>query len=66
MNVSFPVADSLKVHSRCTPGRETRIALKCPIPCETLLRDQFIIHFHIFLGRKTIVGVYANLYCIQA
>jgi hypothetical protein len=64
MNISLPVADSLKVHSRFTPVREIRISLQCPIPCETLLRNQFTIHLHLFLGGETFVRVYANLYGI--
>jgi hypothetical protein len=42
--------------SRFAPGREIRTALQCPIPCEASLRNQFIIHLHIFVGRETLYG----------
>jgi hypothetical protein len=61
----FPVADSLKVHSRVTLIREIVIALQCPISCEILLINQFTIYLYIFLGREIFVGVNANLYGIE-
>jgi hypothetical protein len=62
MNISLPVADSFKIHSRFILVCELKLTLQCLIPYETLLKNQFTIHLHILLRKETFVGVYANLY----